>query len=198
MCIRDSISPIVALFVFLAYSIYHFAQSDYKEWKLNSAFSWIWGILFFTGILLSHPNELNEILNQLKVSELPKLTGIVFSNLWNDIGVICLALGVFMGFRLKSKAMISISISLLLSIQLSLIQAFGIYFIFNHSLLGWSHLKNHFKVNSIQLWKKASMFSFGAYSLFFIIYWVLNEDFGNYLGTFFIFLSAISLSLIHI
>ena len=186
------ISPIFALFVFLAYSIYHFAQADYKEWKLNSAFSWIWGILFFTGILLSHPNELNEILNQLKVSELPKLTGIVFSNLWNNIGVTCLAVGVFMGFRLKSKAMISISLSLLLSIQLSLIQAFGIYFIFNHSLLGWSHLKNHFKVNSIQLWKKATLFSFGAYALFFLLYWILNEDFGNYVGTFFIFLSAIS------
>jgi hypothetical protein len=80
----------------------------------------------------------------------------------------------------------------MLSIQLSLIQAFGIYFIFNHSLLGWSHLKNHFKVNSIQLWKKAALFSFGAYAIFFLLYWILNEDFGNYVGTFFIFLSAIS------
>ncbi len=186
------LSPIVALFIFLAYSIYHFAQADYKEWKLNSAFSWIWGLLFFIGILLSHPNELNEILNQLTVPELPNLSGIVFSSLWNDIAVACLAIGVFMGFRLKSKAMISISLTLLLSIQLSLIQAFGIYFIFNHSLLGWSHLKNHFKVNSIQLWKKAALFSFGAYALFFLLYWILNEDFVNYVGTFFIFLSAIS------
>ena len=186
------ISPIIALLVFLSYSIYHFAQADFKEWKLNSKISWIWGILFFTGILLSHPIELNEILNQLSVAELPEISGLISSYLWNDIAFSCLGLGVIMGVILRSKAMITLFLFLILSTQLSLIHAFGTYFIFNHSLLGWKHLKDHFQVNSIQLWKKAALFSFGAYALFFVLYWVLNNDFGDHIGTLFIYLSAIS------
>lgn len=186
------ISPTIALLVFLSYSIYHFAQADFKEWKLNSKISWIWGILFFNGILLSHPIELNEILDQLSVTELPEISGIVSFNLWNDIAFSCLGIGVVMGIFLRSKAMITLGLFLLLSTQLSLIHAFGTYFIFNHSLLGWNHLKDHFKVNSIKLWRKATLFSFGAYVLFFVLYWVLNNDFGDHIGTFFIYLSAIS------
>ena len=185
-------NPLLALLIFIGYSIFHFAQADFTEWKLNSKISWIWGILFFCGILLSHPIELNEILNQLSISELPKIQGNIFSSLWQDIAFGCLGLGIIMGFILRSTAMITTSLFLLLTTQLTLIHAFGTYFIYNHSLLGWNHLRNHFQVNSLQLWKKASLFSFGAYALFLFLYWYFGNDFGNYIGTFFVFLSAIS------
>lgn len=185
-------NPLLALLIFIGYSIFHFAQADFTEWKLNSKISWIWGILFFCGILLSHPIELNEILNQLSISELPKIQGNIFSSLWQDIAFGCLGLGIIMGFIQRSTAMITTSLFLLLTTQLTLIHAFGTYFIYNHSLLGWNHLRNHFQVNSLQLWKKASLFSFGAYALFLFLYWYFGNDFGNYIGTFFVFLSAIS------
>lgn len=185
-------NPLLALLIFIGYSIFHFAQADFTEWKLNSKISWIWGILFFCGILLSHPIELNEILNQLSISELPKIQGNIFSSLWQDIAFGCLGLGIIMGFIQRSTAMIATSLFLLLTTQLTLIHAFGTYFIYNHSLLGWNHLRNHFQVNSLQLWKKASLFSFGAYALFLLLYWYFGNDFGNYIGTFFVFLSAIS------
>lgn len=185
-------NPLLALLIFIGYSIFHFAQADFTEWKLNSKISWIWGILFFCGILLSHPIELNEILNQLSISELPKIQGNIFSSLWQDIAFGCLGLGIIMGFIQRSTAMITTSLFLLLTTQLTLIHAFGTYFIYNHSLLGWNHLRNHFQVNSFQLWKKASLFSFGAYALFLFLYWYFGNDFGNYIGTFFVFLSAIS------
>ena len=185
-------NPLLALLIFIGYSIFHFAQADFTEWKLNSKISWIWGILFFCGILLSHPIELNEILNQLSISELPKIQGNIFSSLWQDIAFGCLSLGIIMGFIQRSTAMIATSLFLLLTTQLTLIHAFGTYFIYNHSLLGWNHLRNHFQVNSLQLWKKASLFSFGAYALFLFLYWYFGNDFGNYIGTFFVFLSAIS------
>lgn len=185
-------NPLLALLIFIGYSIFHFAQADFTEWKLNSKISWIWGILFFCGILLSHPIELNEILNQLSISELPKIQGNIFSSLWQDIAFGCLGLGIIMGFIQRSTAMIATSLFLLLTTQLTLIHAFGTYFIYNHSLLGWNHLRNHFQVNSLQLWKKASLFSFGAYALFLFLYWYFGNDFGNYIGTFFVFLSAIS------
>ncbi|MDG1756786.1 MAG: beta-carotene 15,15'-dioxygenase, Brp/Blh family [Bacteroidia bacterium] len=185
-------NPLLALLIFIGYSIFHFAQADFTEWKLNSKISWIWGILFFCGILLSHPIELNEILNQLSISELPKIQGNIFSSLWQDIAFGCLGLGIIMGFIQRSTAMIATSLFLLLTTQLTLIHAFGTYFIYNHSLLGWNHLRNHFQVNSLQLWKKASLFSFGSYALFLFLYWYFGNDFGNYIGTFFVFLSAIS------
>jgi Brp/Blh family beta-carotene 15,15'-monooxygenase len=185
-------NPLLALLIFIGYSIFHFAQADFTEWKLNSKISWIWGILFFCGILLSHPIDLNEILNQLSISELPKIQGNIFSSLWQDIAFGCLGLGIIMGFIQRSTAMIATSLFLLLTTQLTLIHAFGTYFIYNHSLLGWNHLRNHFQVNSLQLWKKASLFSFGAYALFLFLYWYFGNDFGNYIGTFFVFLSAIS------
>lgn len=186
------INPLLALLIFIGYSIFHFAQADFTEWKLNPKISWIWGILFFCGILLSHPIELNEILNQLSVSELPNISGNVFYSLWQDIAFGCLSLGVIMGFVHRSTAMIATSLFLLITTQLTLIHAFGTYFIYNHSLLGWNHLRNHFQVNSLQLWKKASLFSFGAYAIFILLYWYFRNDFGNYIGTFFVFLSAIS------
>ena len=185
-------NPLLALLIFIGYSIFHFAQADFTEWKLNSKISWIWGILFFCGILLSHPIELNEILNQLSISELPKIQGNIFSSLWQEIAFGCLGLGIIMGFIQRSTAMVTTSLFLLLTTQLTLIHAFGTYFIYNHSLLGWNHLRNHFQVNSLQLWKKASLFSFGAYALFLFLYWYFGNDFGNYIGTFFVFLSAIS------
>ena len=186
------INPLLALLIFIGYSIFHFAQADFTEWKLNPKISWIWGILFFCGILLSHPIELNEILNQLSVSELPNISGNIFYSLWQDIAFGCLSLGVIMGFVHRSTAMIATSLFLLITTQLTLIHAFGTYFIYNHSLLGWNHLRNHFQVNSLQLWKKASLFSFGAYAIFILLYWYFRNDFGNYIGTFFVFLSAIS------
>jgi lycopene beta-cyclase len=186
------INPLLALLIFIGYSIFHFSQADFTEWKLNPKISWIWGILFFCGILLSHPIELNEILDQLSVSELPDISGNVFSSLWQDIAFGCLILGIIMGFVHRSTAMIATSLFLLITTQLTLIHAFGTYFIYNHSLLGWNHLRSHFQVNSLQLWKKASLFSFGAYAIFLLLYWYFGNDFGNYIGTFFVFLSAIS------
>ena len=135
---------------------------------------------------------MNEILDQLSVSELPDISGNVFSSLWQDIAFVCLILGIIMGFVHRSTAMIATSLFLLITTQLTLIHAFGTYFIYNHSLLGWNHLRSHFQVNSLQLWKKASLFSFGAYAIFLLLYWYFGNDFGNYIGTFFVFLSAIS------
>ena len=109
------LNSLLALLIFIGYSIFHFAQADFTEWKLNSKISWIWGILFFCGILLSHPIELNEILKQLSVSELPKISGNVFSSLWQDIAFGFLGLGIIMGFIQRSTAMIATSLFLLLT-----------------------------------------------------------------------------------
>ena len=186
------ISPVVALLFFLAYSIYHFAQADFTEWKITSKYTWLWGTLFFLGILLGHPQELSEILNDLSISSFTQKSGIISESLWIEIAYIALGTCLTLGVVHQIWGMCVVSFSLLLAIQLPLLQAFGIYFIFQHSLLGWNHIRQHFKVTSLELWKKAAIYSVGAYGLFLGMWFVIGDNWGSYIGTFFIFLSAIS------
>jgi hypothetical protein len=74
--------------------------------------------------------------------------------------------------------------------MLSLLVSFGIYFVVQHSLHGWRHLKNDLKTNSFNLWLKALPFSLGAV-LIFLTFMLLNNK--DYTGVFFIILSCISM-----
>jgi Brp/Blh family beta-carotene 15,15'-monooxygenase len=78
---------------------------------------------------------------------------------------------------------------LFLASCLPLIQAFGVYFVFQHSLYGWGHLKNKLEMTTLQMWKQALPFTLGAFMLF-ALYYALNPD-PNW-GLVFIFLSALS------
>lgn len=186
------INPLIALGLFLAYSIYHFAQSDYQEWNLNSKNSWIWGISFLSGILLGHPQELSVILDKLSISPLPTLNGYILNSFWSEIACISILICLILSTLNQKMDMIVVSLSILIALKLPLLQAFGIYFIFHHSYVGWNHLKLHFEANSLQLWKKGSIFSLGAFILFGLTWWAIGDDWGSYVGTFFVFLSAIS------
>lgn len=186
------LSPITALGLFITYSIYHFVQTDYHEWNLETKYSWIWGILFFAGILLGHPDNLSLILVNLSVPELPKIGGYILPSLWIEIAYLSTFSCLILSILNRKLGMLAVSLSILVSFQLSLLQAFGIYFIFHHSYVSWNHLKRHFNVNSLQLWKKGSFFTLGAVSLFCVTMWILGEDWWSYVGAFFIFLSAIS------
>ena len=72
---------------------------------------------------------------------------------------------------------------------LPLIPAFGCYFIFQHSLHGWKHLKNKLALSDFQMWKHALPFTVGAIVLFAVFISLIQAP--NW-GQFFIFLSALS------
>jgi lycopene beta-cyclase len=186
------LSPALALFFFVGYSVYHFAQADFSEWGVKVTSVWLWGTLLFTGLLLGHPLELSGVLNELTLPSLAVSQGILLKSVWVEIAVIALCTSLVLGITKHVWGMCIVSISLLLALQLSLIQAFGIYFIFQHSRLGWRHIQKHFNVSSKVLWRKSALFSLGAYGLFFLLWCFLNDNWDSYLGTFFIFLSAIS------
>ena len=186
------LSPALALFFFVGYSVYHFAQADFSEWGVKDTSVWLWGTLLFTGLLLGHPLELSGVLNELTLPGLALSHGILLKSVWVEIAVIALCTSLVLGIIKHLWGMCIVSISLLLALQLSLIQAFGIYFIFQHSRLGWRHIQKHFNVSSTELWSKSALFSLGAYGLFFLLWCFLDDNWDSYLGTFFIFLSAIS------
>lgn len=184
-----------ALLFFLAYSIWHFGQCDFKEWIPNKQNTWkniLWGTLLFGILLIGHQTETNKILASLQTFELP----------FTDEQAIhisqILILISFIWSILERKVSFFLTVCMLfVGMYLPLLSAFSLYFIGQHSLNGWRHLKNGLQTNSKTLYLKSLPFNLGAIGILVISYW-LNENFFNLKNNFeiasifFVFLSCIS------
>ena len=183
--------PDLALVVFLAFSAWHFGEADFREWNHKQGFSsFIWGGIVLFTILFYHQEETIAVLQHIK--------GLHVQHLIESLSVNQLFIGklVLLFFSLlfaaynRSKLMLLTLCYLLLSTMLSLILSFGIYFVMQHSLHGWRHLKNDLKTNSYNLFLKALPFSLGGVFIFLTFMFLNNKD---YMGIFFIILSCISM-----
>lgn len=184
-----------ALLFFLAYSIWHFGQCDFKEWIPNKQNTWkniLWGTLLFGILLIGHQTETNKILASLQTFELP----------FTDEQAIhisqFLILISFIWSILERKVSFFLTVCMLfVGMYLPLLSAFSLYFIGQHSLNGWRHLKNGLQTNSKTLYLKSLPFNLGAIGILVISYW-LNKNFillkNNFeiASIFFVFLSCIS------
>jgi lycopene beta-cyclase len=184
-----------ALLFFLAYSIWHFGQCDFKEWIPNKQNTWkniLWGTLLFGILLIGHQTETNEILAGLQTFELP----------FTDEQAIhisqILILISFIWSILERKGSFILTVCMLfVGMYLPLLSAFSLYFIGQHSLNGWRHLKNGLQTNSKTLYLKSLPFNLGAIVILVVFYW-LNKNFlllkNNFemASIFFVFLSCIS------
>lgn len=180
--------PSIALIFFLVYSAWHFGQSDMQEWfpKRKRGFQNIaWGMILLSIILLGHINETNEILTSMNTVNIPieNSTGFTIAILASIISI-CWAI-----YSGKLPMIISIII-LFISLYLPLLTSFALYFIGQHSITGWSHLKSSLKADDFILFKKALPYNLGAW--FFLILMILNIN-SLWLGSFFILISCISL-----
>jgi hypothetical protein len=72
---------------------------------------------------------------------------------------------------------------------LPLLPAFACYFVFQHSLHGWQHLREKMKLSHRSMWLQALPFTVGALVLFGAYLYLIQEP--NW-GQVFIFLSALS------
>jgi lycopene beta-cyclase len=187
--------PNLALFFFLIFSAWHFGQGDMQHWqsKSNNVFkNIIWGITILIILLFGHVNETNQILSKLNVY--------VFNISNLQFKYICyLFISIALGWAILEKniAMLISIITISLCKQLPLITSFGLYFIGQHSLNGWIHLKQGLNANNKTLYMKALPFTLGAFLLFGILALVINNS--NYssleehlIPVFFIFISCIS------
>lgn len=184
-----------ALLFFLAYSIWHFGQCDFKEWIPNKQNTWkniLWGTLLFGILLIGHQTETNKILVSLQTFELAFTDEqaflisqflFLFSLIWSI---------------LERKASFFLTLCMLfVGMYLPLLSAFSLYFIGQHSLNGWRHLKNGLQTNSKTLYLKSLPFNLGAVGILIISFW-LNENYfdlkNNFemASIFFVFLSCIS------
>jgi lycopene beta-cyclase len=184
-----------ALLFFLAYSIWHFGQCDFQEWSPNRTNTWkniLWGMTLFGILLIGHQEETNRILSALHTFEFPFTDELavlitqmlfVFSFVWSVV---------------ERKASFFLTVCMLyVACQLPLFSAFSLYFIGQHSLNGWRHLKIGLKTNNQTLYLKSLPFNLGAIGLLIVSYW-LSENYFQFFSpvemasVFFVFLSCIS------
>ena len=97
--------------------------------------------------------------------------------------------GLFAAYCRSNLMLVTISY-LLISSFMPLIVSFGIYFVAQHSLHGWLHLKKDLRTSSYRLWLKSLPFSLGG-ALLFLTFMLLNNR--DYIGIFFILLSCVSM-----
>ncbi len=181
----------VALVLFILYSAWHFGQADFKEWNLKPSWqSFSWGIVLLSMILFFHTEELSVILQQIPnlaavhlLQEIPD-NGLLF------IQVFTVSVGLILARLNQSTKLLFTLLYLLMASQLSLLMAFGIYFVLQHSINGWKHLSVGLNKDSSVMWKNALPFTIGGAGI--IFYFLLFAD-QNYVGLFFIILSCLSL-----
>ena len=183
--------PDMALFVFIAFSAWHFGQADFREWSLKQGIhSFIWGLLVLTIILCFHKQETVAVLNQIKGLQIQNVfERVTEKQLFIGQFSIILISFLFSAF-LRSRNILLTLCYLLLSSMLPLLVSFGIYFVTQHSIHGWRHLKADLKTNSFSLWVKGLPLSLGG-ALIFLIFMLLNNK--DYFSIFFIVLSCISM-----
>ena len=184
------ISPIVGLITFLLYSMWHFGQAEYEQEHVhNKGLIFLRGIALLSFILATHIPETNAIINALSIPSIPDSAGLLTSSLLSESSILLLLMTVFIQPR---KSTILSTASLLLGIFLPLLQAFGVYFVFHHSVLGWNHLKKGLKKSNIQLWKASAPFSLGAFAILGLFFFSGDLAINEFAPLFFVFLSCLS------
>ncbi len=181
------IAPLLALLAFIVYSAWHFGQADIRQWSLNNSLSLPWGATLLLFILGTHQIETSQILKYISGIELPYsispsvLTPWIIFSIWK-----------------RNAAMLITICWLIISSQLPLLLAFGIYFIGQHSMTSWGHLKKHIQEKNQKIWLHALPFHLGAWfilALFFLIWPMIQAEISssyNAWGIFFIFISCVS------
>lgn len=185
--------PFVALVIFLLYSAFHFGQADIQEWKIdrNSHLkSFFWGLIILFIILFSHISEVVDILNgmNINISWIPN----------NYLGYAALMPALVWGLYEKRPAILWSILMLCVGMYLPVISAFGLYFIGQHSMNGWSHLRQGMQTGNRMLFLKALPFTVGAVLLLLGFFLLTESQFipwnkEQFISVFFVFLACLSM-----
>ena len=179
--------PTLGLVFFLIYSAWHFGQTEINNWKIESnTIAILWGIVLFSSLFLIHFEEFSKILLIMNI----KVPMVNFNYVL--IGNLLLIFPFLTAIYFQKLEWLIIVAFFLLSIKESLLLTFGLYFIFQHSRIGWMHLKNKLKHTHLKMFKNALPFNIGAIFLYLIAIYYLKLPTEKSIAYFFVFLSAIS------
>lgn len=181
--------PLAGLVTFICYSAWHFGETDLKEWGLSSTFlSALWGALLLGVILISHTQEMNTVFLQMDVPILdlaPETVVLVTRGL--------ILVSIILGLWLRSVPWLISIIAIMVGTQLSLALSFGLYFVLQHSVTGWKHLKISQEWTNKSMWIRSLPFSCGAVVLFLLVFQFDKNSLLEWSSHFLVFLSALSL-----
>ena len=154
------LSPSVGLCSFVATSAWHFGQTDFQHWNIQSNGPYgklLWGVSVLILIIVSHYEESVHVLELLKVTVASEFASFVPL-------VLCMVALVQMGlvFVTRSLAMCISLCTITVTTLLPLPLAFGIYFVGQHSVQAWSHLRNSVNISDREMWLDALPLTLGA------------------------------------
>ena len=188
--------PTVTLIVFLGLSAWHFGQADFELWGIERG-GWAWGIFVLMMILGWHLDEVASILSALGVSD-SLLSFVQKAKHWiENSTLIGWGIGIWIAVSKRSMPWILSLLILACSPFLPVIIAFMFFFVGQHSLAGWSHLKSGLKMSSRSLWIKAAPFHLGAWGIIALGVYLFGDNdthsFHATVGWFFALLGSISI-----
>lgn len=194
--------PLFSIILFILYSSFHFGESELEEMgvHLNNIKIYIRGfligssVLFF--IIFTHLNESIEVISKIRGLDNIKLYTNELIMYKFPLSLISLVYLLCEFLLFKKAGFLMLILMLITGCKMPLIVAFSLYFICQHSLNAWGHLKLKLNINSIQLYKSALPYLIGASFLFLSLF---IFDFTGLLNLYrlqadgFIFLACISL-----
>jgi Brp/Blh family beta-carotene 15,15'-monooxygenase len=135
------LAPTMALIAFLIYSAWHFGQADIRQWSIANFLTLPWGATLLLYILGTHQVETSSILSYIAGIDFP------FA-----IAPFAIAPWLFFAIWKRNIPMIFTMCWLAISSQLPLLLAFGTYFIGQHSITSWGHLRQHIQLENKKIW----------------------------------------------
>ena len=168
--------PVFSLLLFIAYSAFHFGESEMVEMRVSlhsfaqKAYAFIFGLSILLFIIFSHLNESILVLNNMQgVSDfVASLDLLQYKN-------ILIAFSFFSLLPLwwiSKKTCLFLMAILLLGTQMPLMLAFGLYFVGSHSVNAWGHIAGKLQVAPKKLYLESLPFNVGALLIFLLFFYL--------------------------
>lgn len=194
--------PITLLIFFIIYSSFHFGESEIEQTgqSINSIEDYIKSFLFGLSILLfitlTHVADTLEIISVLIDEQIPSTMYEMVNNYAGSIVQLSFAYLLITAIKKQKRNHFFLLLLLAVSSTLPLLFAFSVYFIGQHSMNAWGHLKQKLSSDSGQLIIKALPYTLGA---FLFLSAIISNSFFEYVNLktltadFFIFIACVSL-----
>lgn len=192
--------PVFSLLLFIAYSAYHFGESEMVEMRVSldsvtqKLYAFIIGLSILLFIIFSHLetsilvlNSIHGVSNFLERVDLYAYKNVVLAVSYFSIIPI---------WWMSKKTCVYLMLILVLGMQMPLMLAFGLYFVGSHSINAWGHIATKLKTPTKKLYLQSLPFNMGAIFIFAIFLYLQSSNASliqSYAATFFVFLACVSL-----
>jgi lycopene beta-cyclase len=192
--------PVFSLLLFIAYSAYHFGESEMVEMRVSldsvaqKLYAFIIGLSILLFIIFSHLETSILVLNSINgvSSFLERVDLYTYKNAILAVSYF----SILPIWWMSKKTCMYLMTLLVLGMQMPLMLAFGLYFIGSHSVNAWGHIATKLKTPTKKLYLQSLPFNMGAIFIFAIFLYLQSSNarlIQSYAATFFVFLACVSL-----